>query len=51
MITWKGATDLQAEQLIAYGFQFRQWSASPSLFGTWQEPTIVDDSYLSMSHP
>ena len=22
MITWKGAADLQAEQLIAYGFQF-----------------------------
>ena len=29
MITWKGAVDLQAEQLIAYGFQFRQWISLP----------------------
>ena len=29
MITWKGAADLQAEQLIAYGFQFRQWVSLP----------------------
>ena len=29
MITCKGAADLQAEQLIAYGFQFRQWVSLP----------------------
>ena len=51
MITWKGAADLQAEQLIATVSSFDNGSASSGLFGTWREPTIVDDSYLSVSHP